>query len=154
MRLFSAILISVLATATTSQTAYAKKKPKVIFSHPDFTEDQRKQNSENCDAQAQDRESDLRVRYYTSPDGGLGSKAAASFGANAAKGYLDRKEEFKIIEFCLLELGYKKSWLTDEEMETYKSLKKKARWPYLLELSMQDRPAETLIDPNPKKKRK
>ena len=150
MRLVSIFVIGFIANLALADNALAKKN-KHVFSNPNATEEQRTKDSADCDAKAQDSKSELRARYYADPKGGLGSKAAASFGANAAKGYLSRKEEFKIIEFCLIELGYKKSWLTDTEMMTYKSLKKKQRWPYLLELSMQERSAETLIDPKEKK---
>ena len=154
MRAFGIFVAVALVSMSTPETAFAKSKAKNIFSNPNASEEQRKIDSADCDTKAQDTKSELRVRYYTASKGGLSSKAGAAFGAGVAQGYLGRKEEFKIIEFCLIELGYKKSWLTSEEMTHYKSLKKKQRWPYLLELSMQERPAETLIDPNPKKKKK
>lgn len=147
MKYFKSIATTAAAFLALSEPAFAKKKPKVIYSHPVSTPEQRSADSAACDVKAQDETSDLRVRYYSDPKGGLGSKAAASFGAKAAQGYMQRKEEFKIIEFCLSELGYKKSWLTDDEMTHYKSLKKKQRRAYLNELSQQKRPAETLIDP-------
>jgi len=147
VKIFSVVASIAVVSLAVSEPAFAKKKRKHVFSHPSADATQRSADSKKCDVQARDAKSDLRVRYYTDPNAGLGSKAASSFGAGVAQGYMQRKEEFKYIEYCLAEIGYKKSWLTDDEMAHYKTLKKKARWAYLDELTLQERPLETLIDP-------